>query len=54
VGRPSPGLSCEDGDDEDSIGDEHYGLRLWGSGTRSHPVEDLNLRETRGYGCEEA
>jgi len=41
VDRPSPGRGCED-----DVGDEDDGLRLWSSGTRSHPVEDINLRET--------
>ena len=31
---------------EDDVGDEDDGLRLWSSGTRSHPDEDINLQET--------
>jgi len=45
IGR-AQGDDCEDVDEEDNIFDEDDGLRLWSSGTRSHPVEDINLRET--------
>ena len=37
---------------EDGVGDEDDGLRLWSSGTRSHPVEDIHLRETMATAVE--
>jgi len=40
------GGRAQGGGCEDDVGDEDDGLRLWSSGTRSHPVEDINLRET--------
>jgi hypothetical protein len=34
-------------EEEEETRDEHDGLRLWSSGAISHPVEEINLRETR-------